>query len=88
MESFEFYMPKIIFGVGEVKRVGEEAKKIGNKALLVTGKTMMRKLGVLDRVMGSLKASGVEVVHFDQVEPNPRLSTVEAGPGGEVRPAG
>lgn len=79
MVSFEFYVPKIIFGVGEVERVGEEAKKLGDKALLVTGKTMMRKLGVLDRVMRSLEAAGVQGVHFDQVEPNPRLTTVEAG---------
>lgn len=79
MVNFELYLPKIIFGPGEVERIGEEAKRIGDKALLVTGKTTARRLGILERVMKSLEAAGVQVALFDQVEPNPRLTTVEAG---------
>ncbi len=37
LTPFEFSVPtKIIFGVGEVKKVGGEAARYGKKALLVT----------------------------------------------------
>lgn len=62
-----------------MEQLGQEARSIGNKTLLVTGRRAMRQAGVLDWVMENLRGAGVEVVHFDQVEPNPRLSTVESG---------
>jgi alcohol dehydrogenase YqhD (iron-dependent ADH family) len=37
MNNFEFYNPvHIIFGAGEINRLGQETKKIGTKALLVS----------------------------------------------------
>ena len=37
MNNFEFFNPvKVIFGAGEVARVGSEAAKLGKKALLVS----------------------------------------------------
>jgi hypothetical protein len=75
-----FYLPtKIIFGSGSLTRLGSEARRIGNKAVLVTGSSSMRKTGVLDRVTEDLKASGVAISVFDKVEPNPRVSTVDEG---------
>jgi alcohol dehydrogenase YqhD (iron-dependent ADH family) len=81
MHNFEFILPtKIIFGGGEINRVGKEAEKLGRKPLLVTGKTSMRKLGILDRVIFLLKEEGLEVVLYDKIEPNPRVATIdEAG---------
>lgn len=75
-----FYLPtKIIFGSGSLAEIGLEARKIGQRAVLVTGLTSMRKTGVLDRVIKDLKTSGVNVSIFDRVEPNPRASTVDEG---------
>jgi len=75
-----FHLPtKIIFGTGSLARLGEEAKKIGRKAMLVTGSSSMRKAGVTDRVVHDLKANGVDTLIFDKVEPNPRASTVDEG---------
>jgi len=75
-----FYLPtKIIFGSGSLARLGPEARKIGWKALLVTGSASMRRAGVLDRVRGDLEANGVNVSVFDRVESNPRASTVDEG---------
>ena len=76
----KFYLPiKIIFGSGALAQLGSEAGKIGQRAILVTGSTSMRKAGALDRVTQDLKANGVNVSVFDKVEPNPRVSTVDEG---------
>ena len=70
---------KIIFGSGRLAQLGSEAGKIGQRALLVTGSSSMRKAGVLDRITKDLKTNGVNVSVFDKVEPNPRASTVDEG---------
>ena len=75
-----FHLPtKIIFGTGSIAQLGVEARRIGQKAILVTGSSSMRQTGVLDRVIHDLKANGVDTVTFDKVEPNPRASTVDEG---------
>ncbi len=80
MDNFTFYNPtRIIFGIGEIGRAGAEAVKLGSRALVVTGKNSARRFGILDQVTKSLGAAGVEVVLFDQVEPNPRAATIDAG---------
>jgi alcohol dehydrogenase YqhD (iron-dependent ADH family) len=83
MESFVLRMPvKIIFGVGEISKTGEEASKIGKKALLVTGKSHVVKSGLFEIVVHFLEDYGVEYVHFEGIEPNPRSTTVDRA--GEV----
>jgi len=80
MQKFTFYLPtRIYFGAGIIEKVGEEAKKFGKKALVVTGKTSARKTGVLQKVESSLKKADVEMILFERVEPNPSLHTVEEG---------
>jgi len=75
-----FYLPtKIIFGSRSLARLGTEAKRIGRKAILVTGSSSMRKTRVLDRVIPDLQAHGVETLVYDKVGPNPRTSTVDDG---------
>ncbi len=70
MHNFEFILPtKIVFGVGEINRVGKEAEKLGRRPLLVTGKTSMQRLGILDKVMSLLNKEGLEVVLYDKIEP-------------------
>jgi len=72
-----FYLPtKIVFGAGVVAQVGAEAKELGKRALLVSYPDL-RKIGMVDRVLGDLKEAGVETVVFDKIEPNPRISTLE-----------
>jgi alcohol dehydrogenase YqhD (iron-dependent ADH family) len=75
-----FYIPtKIISGAGGFSQLGKETAKIGKKALLVTGKSSMRKSGLLDRAVLDLEKNGVEVTVFDRIEPNPRSSTIDEG---------
>ena len=74
-----FHIPtRIVFGAGSISRLGQEAKAIGRKAIIVTYPDI-RRVGLLDRVLEDLKENGVEALVFDEVEPNPRSSTVDKG---------
>jgi len=73
------YPPKITFGPGVAEQVGAEARRYGRRALLVTGRSAMRKSGLLGRVLGWLEAAGLKVELFEQVESEPSLRTVHAG---------
>jgi alcohol dehydrogenase YqhD (iron-dependent ADH family) len=75
-----FYNPiKLVFGVGSVEKVGEEAAKLGKRALIVTGGASTKKSGLLDKVVADMKAKGLDVTVFSGVTPNPRSTTVDAG---------
>ncbi|HEY60775.1 MAG TPA: iron-containing alcohol dehydrogenase [Anaerolineae bacterium] len=80
MEKFEFYNPvHIIFGVGQVSRVGQEAELLGKKALIVTYKEHDFFNELLDEVEKSLSACEVEMVPFFGVTANPKMSEVSQG---------
>jgi alcohol dehydrogenase YqhD (iron-dependent ADH family) len=70
---------KIIHGAGGFRLLGEEAERLGKRALLVTGQSSARKTGILDRAESDLRRHGVETTIFEKVEPNPRSSTVDEG---------
>jgi len=76
--KFEWKNPtRVIFGAGEFSRLGEEASAIGKHALIVTGKSSTRKSGVLDKSIELLNASGVDSTVFDEIEPNPRSTSID-----------
>lgn len=80
MHNFDFCWPvRIIFGAGEIKKVGVEAKRLGKKAFLVTGRYSMKKTGILDKIVNYLKKEEIEVVIFNEVESNPRSTTIDKG---------
>ena len=76
----EFRLPGVTyFGWGVVEKVGEEAARLGRRALLVTGRSAMQQTGTGARVTALLAAAGVEVIPFPGVESDPRHSTVDRG---------
>lgn len=80
MNNFEFYNPtKIVFGPGEVIKIGKNAAQWGKKALLVTSRSSVIKLGIFEKVKASLREFGIETIDLIGVDPNPRLSTVSEG---------
>ena len=80
MENFTFHSPtKIIFGKGTEEKAGRETKKYGKRILLHYGGGSIKKIGLYDKVMKSLKAEGIEVIELGGVKPNPRLSLVREG---------
>ncbi len=78
---FEMRFPtKIVFGQDCVQQIGAEACGYGDRALLVTGRSAMRKAGIVDKITELLKASGFKEVHvYDQVEHDPSTETVDRG---------
>ncbi len=76
----EFRLPGVIhFGWGAFDRLGEEAARLGKRALLVTGRSAMKKTGALDRAQALLAAAGLSVLLFDEVESDPSGSTIDRG---------
>jgi alcohol dehydrogenase YqhD (iron-dependent ADH family) len=78
VQPFVYHLPtRILFGSGRLAEVGNEAKKLGTRAILLTGRSAMQKQGVLQKVTGLLSGAGVEAVLFERVEPNPRQETLD-----------
>jgi alcohol dehydrogenase len=80
MENFTYQCgTKIIFGKGTENQVGIETAKHGQKALLHYGSGSIKKTGLYDKVIASLKEAGVSYVELGGVVPNPRLELVHKG---------
>jgi len=78
LPTCEFRTPgKFIFGVGALSALGEEARRLGARAILVTGRRAMAEAGVTRRCLAILAAAGVDAQLFDQVEPEPDVTTVD-----------
>jgi alcohol dehydrogenase class IV len=72
---FEFATAaRIVFGKGTVKELAPAAKSFGNRALLVSGKSVRRVL----ELMGQLKEVGVTVSEFN-ISGEPTVTVVTSG---------
>lgn len=81
MDNFVFYNPaKIIFGKDQEKTAGEWIRKYdGHKVLLHYGGGSIKKNGVYDTIIASLKANDLPFVELGGVVPNPRYSLIQEG---------
>jgi hypothetical protein len=80
MDNFTFHNPtKILFGRGMENEVGAEVARYSRRILLHFGGGSIKKSGLYDRVVASLKRAGVEWVELGGVKPNPRLGLVHEG---------
>ena len=80
MENFEYKNEtRIVFGRGTQKRVGELVKGHADKILLHFGGGSIKRSGLYDEVVASLKAAGVSFIELGGVQPNPRVSLVREG---------
>lgn len=69
-----FKCPQIYYGTGSLDRV---ASLKGDRVLIVTDRKI-EELGLVEEVRKRLKEKGAEVHVFDDVEPDPKDSTVAA----------
>lgn len=80
INNFDFYSPtKILFGVDRIVEIGNVVKPLGDRVLLVTGRTAMRKTGILGQVVDIFKAAGVEAIVYEGISRNPRVSEIDEG---------
>jgi|GEM_PF-5117271 len=64
MNSFQFYNPtKLIFGKGQLSKLKTEVPLYGKRVLLLYGGGSIKRSGLYDQVMSSLKEIGAEVVN-------------------------
>lgn len=62
------------------KNALDELKTInGKKAIVVVGGGSMKRAGFLDKVVNNLKEAGLETLLFENVEPDPSITTVMNG---------
>ena len=69
---------RVVFGDGEVRRVGVFARSLGSQRAMVVTDRGIADAGHLDHVLESLSAAGVEWSAFMGVEENPTTDTVDA----------
>ncbi|MDH5465620.1 MAG: iron-containing alcohol dehydrogenase [Thiovulaceae bacterium] len=76
MNNFTFHNPtKIIFGKDTHLEIGAELKAYGiKKALLLYGTGSIKRSGLYDSTVKSLRDAGIEFVEFDGVVSNPVIS--------------
>lgn len=80
MENFTFQNPtRIIFGKDTETQVGMETKQYADRVLLHYGGGSIKKSGLYERVIASLKKAGVDFIELSGVKPNPRLSLIREG---------
>jgi len=72
-----FFNKRLVYGAGSLDKLGPLAAHFGQKALLVTGRSSLRKSGALEKIIGSLKRASIGFVHFDDIEANPSVATVD-----------
>lgn len=72
------FPPACHVGPGAVEALGEEAARLGTRALLVTGRRGLRESGITGRLTALLEGAGVAVVLFEQAPPEPDVATVDA----------
>jgi alcohol dehydrogenase class IV len=68
----------ILFGFNTVKKVGEQAKKLGGKQAILVTDEVMAQLGIVELVKGAMEKEGLKVEVFAKVDPEPHIETADA----------
>lgn len=81
MNDFKFYTPtRYIFGKGAQKEAGAMSEEfLGTKIMVVYGQGSVKRSGLLDEVLESLRSNGVEYVELGGIQPNPTDGPVRKG---------
>jgi alcohol dehydrogenase len=80
MQNFTYWNPtKLIFGKNQLEQLKTEIPQYGNNVLLVYGGGSIKRNGLYDQVIATLKDLKVNVFELSGVEPNPRISTARKG---------
>lgn len=81
MENFVYHIPtKVFFGKGQVKNLGPEIQKYGQRVLVVSYANLSEaEKRTYAEVKRNLVDADIEMWEFQDVEANPRVSSVNAG---------
>ncbi len=80
MYKFVYNIPtKVYFGSGQLSKLGKEIKKLGDRVLICYGGGSIKRIGLYDQVLEELKKEELEIFELSGIEPNPRVTSVNAG---------
>jgi alcohol dehydrogenase len=80
VNSFEFQpKPRLVFGAGALDRLGELAAADGFRRTLLVADPGLMATPHVERALGILRASGIEVETFDDFSENPDSLMIERG---------
>ena len=80
MQPFDFQpRTRMIFGAGTIGRLGDVARELGFRRVLLVADHGMVASGHVDEAVEPLRSVGIEVVRFHDFEINPDTSMVDAG---------
>jgi alcohol dehydrogenase class IV len=68
---------KIVFGLGSLSKLKDEAKRLGGRKVIVVTDKVIMKIGAANKVISLLKDANFEVSVFDEVEPEPSLQSIK-----------
>ncbi len=78
--DFTYYNPtRIHFGKDSLKELPKELEKYGKNVLLLYGKSSIKKIGLYDKVIATLKGCKKNVVELAGIKPNPSYAQVLEG---------
>jgi alcohol dehydrogenase class IV len=69
--------PKIAFGWGRRREVGQMARTLGRRAFVVSGSRTLRAQGAVDEILASLVAAGVAAIELAQITHEPQVDDVD-----------
>lgn len=79
MNEFNFSVPQnIIVGRGSMAKLPDVAKEMGGKHAFIISGPHLKKMGLVEKAAEALKAEGILVDDFTDIEGNPSVTTVEA----------
>ena len=77
IQNFTAYNPtRLHFGEGAINKLGKVTQLYGKKALLLYGKGSAVRFGYYDQVVNQLKSSGIQLVEYSGIKPNPIIEDV------------
>lgn len=79
MKITNFLSPgNLIMGTGSIEKIGEEAKKLGAKHVLVVTDAIILQTGLLENVTTPLEKEGITYGVLDTITPEPPFELLEA----------
>ncbi|WP_125154608.1 1,3-propanediol dehydrogenase [Clostridium rectalis] len=82
MRMYDYLVPAVNFmGAGSISVIGERCKILGGKKALIVTDKFLRNMegGAVELTVKYLTESGIDVVYYDGVEPNPKDTNVKDG---------
>lgn len=77
IERFTAYNPtRLHFGNNIIDQLGQKTLKYGSKVLLIYGQGSVKKYGYYDNVVNQLNQSGIQIVEYGGIKPNPVIGDV------------